>query len=61
MGSIQHYKQKGLFMKPAGGLHPRGAETRGGAAVQELLNVVRFPWSEAPGVRAGSAEEEQDP
>lgn len=33
-------------MKPAGGPAPRKSSDKPGAAVQELLNVVRFPWSE---------------
>lgn len=31
VGNIQHHEQKGLFMKPAGGLHPGGVETSQGS------------------------------
>lgn len=31
VGSLQHHEQKGLFMKPAGGLHPGGVGTSQGS------------------------------
>lgn len=49
MSRIQHHKQKGLFMKPAGGLHPGGlgiSQGQARAAVQELQIVVRAPRRE---------------